>query len=115
MNAVDGSFNFAFAEGGSTPGKLDSPTDIVADKVGNLYIADLDNRRINIYSNDGIFKNAIPLPNVNPSKLACSDNNLYILSESKEQIFISDITSNKLSAFPLKNLFLNLTFQILLL
>ena len=102
LNALDGSFNFAFAEGGSTPGKLDSPTDIVADKNGNLYIADLDNKRINIYSNDGIFKNAIPLPNVNPSKLACSDNNLYILSESKEQIFISDITSNKLSAFPLK-------------
>ena len=101
-NAEDGSFNFAFAEGGSTSGKLDSPTDIVADNSGNLYVADVENKRVNIYSNDGIFKSEIPLPNVNPYKLACDDNSLFILTDSKEQIFIVDLISKKLSALPLK-------------
>ena len=102
FNSGDGSYAFAFGESGSTPGKFDSPTDIVADAKGNLYISDLENNRVNVYSNDGIFKNEIPLPNLSPYKLAFSDNNLYILGENGKQIFVYNAGDNRLKAFPLK-------------
>ena len=101
FNAADGSYAFAFGESGNTAGKFDSPNDIVSDGKGNLYIADLENNRVNIYSNDGIFKNEIKVPNKNPYKLSYSDNKLYILDESKEQIYVYNVEDNVLKSFPL--------------
>jgi len=101
FNSTDGSYAFAFGESGATQGKFDSPSDIVSDEKGNLYIADLENSRVNVYSNDGIFKNEIKVPNQNPYKLTYSDNKLYILVESNEQIYIYNVDENALKAFPL--------------
>ncbi|MBU0473595.1 MAG: tetratricopeptide repeat protein [Bacteroidetes bacterium] len=104
FDASNGSYSFAFGESGSTPGKFDSPTDLVSDSEGNIYIADADNERVNVYTHDGIFKNEIKLTNIKPFKLSFSDSKLYILSENKEQIFVNNTTDNKFIAYPLSQI-----------
>ncbi len=107
FNSADGSYAFSFGESGSASGKFDTPTDIVSDGAGNLYVTDLDNNRINVFSSDGIFKNDIPTSNLNPNKLTFSDNNLYILAENGEQIFVYSVVENRIKVFPINNIISN--------
>ncbi len=104
FNSADGSYSFAFGESGNTKGKFDSPTDIVCDQNGNMYIADQENVRINVYSNDGIFKHEIKLPNTPPYLLSFSDDKLYILTEDQDQIFSYNIIDNKFTIFPVNKI-----------
>ncbi|PIQ11685.1 MAG: hypothetical protein COW71_00090 [Ignavibacteriales bacterium CG18_big_fil_WC_8_21_14_2_50_31_20] len=104
FKSSDGSYLFAFGESGNSAGKFDSPNDITADPEGNIYIADQENGRINIYTNDGIFRNQFKIPITLPYKLSYSDNRLYILGENGQQIFVFNSVDNKISAFPVNKI-----------
>ena len=44
---------------GSGSGQLDMPNSVAVDAQGNVYVADLGNKRIQVFGNDGNFKNQI--------------------------------------------------------
>src|SRR5262249_41498309 len=44
---------------GSDPGQFDTPNSVAVDVRGNVYVADLGNKRIQVFDNDGNFKTQI--------------------------------------------------------
>ena len=53
--APDGSFIKAWGGQGTAPGKFDTPHSIVVDDAGLLYVADRQNRRVQIFDADGAY------------------------------------------------------------
>jgi len=64
----DGNHLRSFGRGGQGPGEIgDFPFDITVDDEGRVYVGDIGNRRINIYTADGERVDEIPFP----SQAAC--------------------------------------------
>jgi DNA-binding beta-propeller fold protein YncE len=51
-----GKFVKTWGSRGSGPGEFDMPNSVATDAAGNVYVADLGNRRIQVFDNDGNFK-----------------------------------------------------------
>src|ERR1035438_10612771 len=47
---------FRVSNESSGPGQFDMPNSVAVDSRGNVYVADLGNRRIQVFDNDGNFK-----------------------------------------------------------
>jgi DNA-binding beta-propeller fold protein YncE len=54
-----GRFVKSWGTRGSEAGQLDMPMSVAADAKGNVYVADLGNKRIDVFDNDGNFKSQI--------------------------------------------------------
>ena len=54
-----GRFNKTWGSKGSGTGQFDMPNSVAVDTQGNVYVADLGNKRIQVFDNDGNFKNQI--------------------------------------------------------
>ena len=49
----------AWGSKGSEPGQFDMPNSVAVDAQGNVYVADLNNKRIQVFDNDGNVKSQI--------------------------------------------------------
>ena len=54
-----GRFIKTWGSKGSEPGQFDMPNSVAVDAQGNVYVADLGNKRIQVFDNDGNFKSQI--------------------------------------------------------
>ena len=54
-----GRFVKSWGSKGAGPGQFDMPNSVAVDDAGNVYVADLGNKRIQVFDNDGNFKNQI--------------------------------------------------------
>lgn len=85
---ASGKLQYSFAEAGSTPGRLSTPTGIAYSSRGRFYVADGGNNRISVYSRDGIFLFSFgshdPAGKLSrPSHIAVdSDENIYVLDSA---------------------------------
>ena len=85
---ASGKLQYSFAEAGSTPGRLSTPTGIAYSSRGRFYVADGGNNRISVYSRDGIFlfnfgSNDPAGKLSRPSHIAVdSDENIYVLDSA---------------------------------
>lgn len=52
----DGRFLKSWGSRGAEPGQFDTPHSLATDAQGNVYVADLGNKRIQVFDNDGTFK-----------------------------------------------------------
>lgn len=85
---ASGKLQYSFAEAGSTPGRLSTPTGIAYSSRGRFYVADGGNNRISVYSRDGIFLfsfggNDATGKLSRPSHVAVdTDENVYVLDNT---------------------------------
>src|SRR5579862_3887871 len=68
----NGTWLKSWGERGDKPGEFNTPHSIAADREGNIYVADLFNRRIQVFDNDGKFLREIRIdapfdPNTRPA------------------------------------------------
>ncbi len=54
-----GRFIKSWGSKGSGEGQFDMPNSVAVDAQGNVYVADLGNKRIQVFDNDGTFKKQI--------------------------------------------------------
>jgi len=52
------SFSFAFGSEGSGNGQFMLPRGIAAGRGGNIYVADTDNNRVQVFNSSGVFQSA---------------------------------------------------------
>jgi len=64
-----GKFIKSFGATGSGPGQFNVPHSIQVDAAGNVYVADMENQRIQVFDNDGTFKSEIK--NVGSPRAIC--------------------------------------------
>ena len=106
LNSYDGSYNFSFGESGSANGKFDSPSDISVDKLGRIVITDTENRRLQIFSADGLFIKQISLQSFYPVKISFnSKGDSYILPKSGNIILKMDFRNSKITPIDLKQFY----------
>ena len=91
---LDGKLRYKAGASGSNDGQLDSPKGVFLHK-DKIYVADTGNRRIQIFSKDGIFLDHISNPEQGepifdePTQvLADANNNLYVLEKDKKQVLV---------------------------
>jgi hypothetical protein len=54
-----GKFLKSWGQRGAEPGQFDMPNSLAVDAQGNVYVADLGNKRIQVFDNEGTFKSQI--------------------------------------------------------
>jgi hypothetical protein len=79
--AVDGTLLGSWGEPGSGPGQFNLPHGIAVDRGGRVYVADRENSRVQIFSRDGVFREAWDWVN-----RPCD---LFI--DAEERIFIAEL------------------------
>lgn len=91
---LDGEMRFSAGASGSAEGQLDSPKGIHLGK-DKIYVADTGNRRIQIFSKDGIYLEKISNPDkgapifIEPVKVVVdTNNNLYVLDRESKQVLV---------------------------
>jgi sugar lactone lactonase YvrE len=52
---LDGRFQFTIGKAGRGDGEFDQPEDLAFDAEGNLWVADGDNHRVQVFTKDGKF------------------------------------------------------------
>jgi len=57
-SATAASFSFAFGSEGSGNGQFMLPRGIAAGRGGNIYVADTDNNRVQVFNSSGVFQSA---------------------------------------------------------
>ena len=81
---------------GSGLGKLNSPSSVYV-RHGKIYVADTGNRRIQIYSDDGIFLDAIENSKNEDEDLLSEP--VSVVVDAQENIFVADKSKNQLHVF----------------
>ncbi|MCW8934874.1 MAG: tetratricopeptide repeat protein [Gammaproteobacteria bacterium] len=81
---------------GSGVGKLSSPSSVFI-RHGKIYVADTGNRRIQIYSDDGIYLDKIDSPIINDERLMSEP--VAVVVDAQENIFVADKEKRQLHVF----------------
>ena len=76
----DGKFLFAFGTKGSGPGRFDSPRDVAFGSDDHVYVSDVGNGRVSVWSKEGTFERYFSRKYVPACIAATSDNHLLITS-----------------------------------
>ncbi len=92
--APDGRFQFAFGKGGMRSGEFKSPQGIALGR--NIYVADTGNRRVQMFSRNGVYVREIETGKGDSVKLRQP---VAVAVDAKEQIFIADQSSGKVLCF----------------
>jgi DNA-binding beta-propeller fold protein YncE len=93
-----------FGTSGTKEGQFRFPYGIASDAQGQLYIADLYNANISIFSSDGKFIKYFGKKGdfVKPAGLAIDGNKIYISDVDQNKILVYDLDGNKLLTFGTK-------------
>jgi hypothetical protein len=94
------SFNFSFGSNGTDIGQFDSGIHIAIDSNGNIYVADIDNNRIQVFTSSGSYSYSIGTDNqgfdqgefCNPDYIELDTNNNIYVTENcghRVQVFTS--------------------------
>ena len=90
---------FAFGSKGSGPGCFDRPGDIAFGSDGLVYVVDQGNRRVSVWSKEGIFKRQFT-PKYDPHHItATNDNHLLITSHSSHTIMVYTLEGKLIHQF----------------
>lgn len=96
-----GTFIFKFGKEGTGQGQFKFPYGIAGDKDGNIYVADLYNGKISIFTSKGKFIKYFQAANKaddfkGPGGLRIYDNKLYVTDIPKNKVSIFDLSGKKL-------------------
>jgi hypothetical protein len=82
----NGKFIKSWGSKGSDPGKFDIPDSLATDSQGNLYVAERGNKRIQVFDNDGTYKNQIS--NVGAPQAICISpgSHQYLFSSNSNDV-----------------------------
>jgi len=91
-----GVFQFSFGGKGGEPGKCNRPVGIATDMAGQVYVADTGNRRIQMFSAGGTFKQQLLMPSTpggdlrEPVDVAVAEglNRLYVSDNENHQVLV---------------------------
>jgi gliding motility-associated-like protein len=98
--------------GPATAAELKSPTDVIIDHSGNIYIADMMNERVRVINTNGIISTfaGTGLPGYNGDGIPATSAELYhpyfVALDDSGNIFISDQTNNRVRKVNLKGIIL---------
>jgi len=96
---LDGGLRYTAGASGSADGQLDSPKGVYLSK-DKIYVADTGNRRIQIFSKDGIYLNKI----VNPEKgKILFERPTKVAVDSGDNMYVLDAETNKVSVLSPKH------------
>lgn len=92
---LDGGLRYSAGASGSADGQLDSPQGVFMGR-DKIYVADTGNRRIQIFSKDGIFLNSVSNPGGDqppifsePTRVVVDANNdMYVLEKEHRQVLV---------------------------
>ncbi len=91
---LDGRMRFEAGASGEADGQFDSPRDVFLAR-DRIYVADTGNRRIQVFSRDGIFLNKIANREddetalfSSPSRVAVNNSNLFVMDEDVRQVLV---------------------------
>jgi DNA-binding beta-propeller fold protein YncE len=92
---------FKFGKEGSDKGQFKFPYGIAGDKVGNIYVADLYNAKISIFTSKGKFIKYYEVANkkdalTGPGGLRIYNNKLYVTDIPKNKVNVFDLKGKKL-------------------
>lgn len=99
---ANGNFAFKFGSKGSKPGQFLFPYGITGDKNGDVYVADLYNGNISIFTPNGKFIKYFTDSKKNPNFLATPaglriyNNELYVTDIKSNSVYIYNMSGNKL-------------------
>jgi DNA-binding beta-propeller fold protein YncE len=98
---ASGTFIFKFGKKGTGVGQFQFPYGIAGDKDGNIYVADLYNAKISIFSSKGKFIKYFQVANKadafkGPGGLRIYNNKLYVTDIPKNKVMVFDLTGKKL-------------------
>jgi DNA-binding beta-propeller fold protein YncE len=90
-----------WGETGSAEGEFDSPTGIDTDEVGNIYIADTGNSRIQKYSSDGEYLSQWGEEGTGNGQFAYFDDypQLGVNVDNQDNVWVADTYNNRLQKF----------------
>ena len=97
----DGNQLFSFGKSGDKEGQFKFPYGIAGDAQGQVYVADMYNGTISIFSSDGKFIKYFGTKGdfVKPAGLMIDGNKIYISDVDKNQIVVCDLNGTKILAF----------------
>ncbi|MEH7414367.1 6-bladed beta-propeller [Neobacillus drentensis] len=92
---------FKFGKEGTDKGQFEFPYGITGDKAGNIYVADLYNAKISIFTSKGKFIKYFEVANKvdelkGPGGLRIYNNTLYVTDIPKNKVMVFDLTGKKL-------------------
>ncbi|OGT25347.1 MAG: hypothetical protein A2Z17_04665 [Gammaproteobacteria bacterium RBG_16_66_13] len=78
---------------GTGPGEFSFPTDIAVDGKGRIYVADANNRRVQVLDEAGNFLQFLPDggATIEPRALAVDGSHLYVASVSQQCVLVYDV------------------------
>ena len=80
---------------GSGEGQLDQPTDIAFDSVGNMYVVDFGNDRVQVFSPSGSFLRTIGQPGTGPGELK----GLVSIHVDCNSVYVTEYENRRVSVF----------------
>lgn len=90
-----------FGKSGSGKGEFGFPYGIAADSKGNIYVADLKNGNISVFSKDGVFKNYFSNSTeiYRPAGLFIDGDNLYVTDLGLHKVKVFSLDGKKIREF----------------
>ena len=89
----------------STPGKFSSPQNLAIDELGNVYVTDLGNMRVQKFSNTGTFLNAWGSSGTGPGQfnspagIAVFNGSVYVVDTQQHRVQQFDLDGNFISTW----------------
>ena len=89
----------------STPGKFSSPQNLAVDELGNVYVTDLGNMRVQKFNNDGTFLNAWGSSGTGPGQfnspagIAVFNGTVYVVDTQQHRVQQFDLDGNFVSTW----------------
>ncbi|HRI05851.1 MAG TPA: NHL repeat-containing protein [Candidatus Dojkabacteria bacterium] len=98
----DGDINFYFGTSGSGASQIDGPVGFDIDSEGNLYIADGENHRVQVFTSNGVHVNTIGSSSIFEfvkDVEILSNGHIAVSSQNNQKIYIFDVDENILETW----------------
>lgn len=96
FNSTNGDFLFTWGNQGAGNGQFEHPAGIAIDSNDSIYIADVDNDRVQKFYEDGTFVTTWGSSGVNPSEF---DQPGFIAIDTDDRIYVSDTANDRVQKF----------------
>lgn len=96
LNSSDLTFFNNFGSYGSGDGQINEPYDVAFDSTGNVYVADCNNNRIQVFTAEGQFVMKFGRYGSGDGEL---DQPIGICSDSEDVVYVTEFGNNRVSLF----------------